>query len=118
MAADDDALECMGISKAAQDLAARQKQADNVNQYAVKQKLELRKVERSQINQKQINAYNTLLDYLQQRRALPVGIKEEQGRVYIKPEEVEREFLDALGIIVQSGYYLDQVDFFDLLEIL
>ena len=31
---------------------------------------------------------------------------------------MERSFLDALGIIVQSGYYLEQRDFFDLLDIL
>lgn len=108
----------MGVTRAAQDAAARARKADNVNQYAVKAKLGQRKVERSQINQKQVNAYHVLLDYLAQRQALPVGIKEEQGRVYIKPAEVEREFLDALGLILQSGYYLEQADFFDLLEIL
>ena len=113
-----DSTVVMGITKAAADAAAAAKRADNVNQYAVKAKLGQRKVERSAINQRQAYAYNVLLDYLARRQALPVGIKEEQGRVYIKPEEVEREFLDALGIIVQSGYYLDQADFFDLLDIL
>ena len=108
----------MGITKAAADRAAERKAADNVNQYAVKQKLGQRKVERSQMNQKQAYAHGVLLDYLQQRKALPVGIKEEEGRVYIKPAEVERAFLDALGIIVQSGYFLEEADFFDLLTML
>ena len=49
--ATDDAP-CMGVTRAAQDAAARARRADNVNQYAVKAKLGQRKVERSQINQK------------------------------------------------------------------
>ena len=32
--------------------------------------------------------------------------------------EVEREFLDALAVIVQSGYYLEQNDFMELIRIL
>ena len=32
--------------------------------------------------------------------------------------EVEREFLDALSVVVSSGYYLDQDDFISLLRIL
>ena len=79
--ADEDTNETeMGLTKAAQDRVAQQKKADNVNQYAVKHKLGQRKVERSQINQKQVNAYAVLQDYLQRRRALPVGVKEESVR--------------------------------------
>ena len=32
--------------------------------------------------------------------------------------EVEREFLDAFAVIIESGYYLDQADFLELLKIL
>jgi len=33
-------------------------------------------------------------------------------------EETEREFMDAFKVIIQSGYVLEQADFFALLEIL
>ena len=49
---------------------------------------------------------------------MPVGFKDRFSEVYIKPSEVERAFLDIHGLIVQSGYFLEQHDFFDLLEIL
>ena len=32
--------------------------------------------------------------------------------------DVEREFLDAFAVIIESGYYLDQADFLELLQIL
>lgn len=32
--------------------------------------------------------------------------------------EVEREFLDAFAVIIESGYYLEQADFIELLMIL
>ena len=32
--------------------------------------------------------------------------------------EVEREFLDAMAVIIQSGYYLEQSDFMELIRIL
>ena len=100
------------------DEDTRQKKRDNVNQYAVKKKLEQRKVERTQINQRQISAHGVLLDYIQKRKAMPVGFKDQFSEVYIKPSEVERAFLDALGLITQSGYFLEQNDFFELLQIL
>ena len=49
---------------------------------------------------------------------MPVGFKGQFSEVFIKPSEVERAFLDVLGLIVQSGYFLEQHDFFELLEIL
>ena len=49
---------------------------------------------------------------------MPVGFKGQFSEVFVKPSEVERAFLDVLGLIVQSGYYLEEHDFFELLEIL
>jgi hypothetical protein len=37
---------------------------------------------------------------------------------YAHPEESIREFMDAFRIIIQSGYFIEQQDFLDLLEIL
>ena len=38
---------------------------------------------------------------------MPVGFKGQFSEVFIKPSEVERAFLDVLGLIVQSGYFLE-----------
>ena len=32
--------------------------------------------------------------------------------------EVEREFMDAFSVIVQSGYFIDQDDFIELIKIM
>ena len=37
---------------------------------------------------------------------------------YLKPEEVEREFLDAISVILCSGYYLTEQDFIELIQLL
>jgi hypothetical protein len=37
---------------------------------------------------------------------------------YALPEETVKEFLDAFKIIIESGYYIDQKDFVELLDIL
>lgn len=44
--------------------------------------------------------------------------QDETLREFTRPMEVEREFLDVLSIIVSSGYFLEQDDFLNLIEIL
>ena len=90
---------------------------DNVNHYAVHSQLKLRKIEREQINLKQIAAYEKLLEYIDSRKA-HFG---EQSREYVPffpIDERERAFMDALRVILQSGYFLSPHDFRDMLGIL
>ena len=90
---------------------------DNVNQYAVKFKLGKRKIERERINKKQIKVYNRLLETISNRKAPLQAPKQVTQQSFIRPNEVEREFLDAFSVILQSGYYLEQDDFIQLLKI-
>ena len=32
--------------------------------------------------------------------------------------EVEREFMDAFSVVISSGYYIEEEDFYNLLKIL
>lgn len=55
-------------------------------------------------------AYNKLLDLIEGRQA-ENSWKKDSAQAYQKPMEVEREFLDAFAVIIESGYYLEQSDF-------
>ena len=68
---------------------------DNVNQYAVKFKLGKRKVFRAAVNAKQVKIYNKLLAALEGRKAPKISNLSTFLQPYIRPMEVEREFLDA-----------------------
>jgi len=48
-----------------------------------------------------------------EQRKPPNRWKNQKGylQAYQKPLEVEREFLDAFAIIIESGYYLEQDDY-------
>jgi hypothetical protein len=97
--------------------ATNKHDTDNVNHYAVHSQLKLRKIEREQINLKQIAAYSKLLEYIDSRKA-HFG---EQNREYVPffpIDERERAFMDALRVILQSGYFLSPHDFRDMLGIL
>ena len=91
---------------------------DNVNQYAVKFKLGKRKVYRATVNAKQVKVYNKLLTTIENRKAPKISNQQSSLQPYIRPMEVEREFLDAFSIIIQSGYFLEQDDFLELIKIL
>lgn len=67
------------------------------------------------LNHKQILAYNKLLDYINNRVEKPIMDKE-KAVIRQMPSEVERQFLDALRIIIQCGYVLERKDFLDILE--
>ena len=62
-------------AKARRNAAIRDKlhRDDNVNQYAVKQKLEKKKVGRATMHAKQIKVYQKLLEVLDQRKAPLLG---------------------------------------------
>lgn len=94
----------------------RMQQNDNVNQYAVKHKLEKRKVFRANMNAKQIKIYYKLLEYLENRKKPMLGIDQATQVDYVKLMEVERAFMDALSIVVQSGYFLEEQDFMSLIQ--
>ena len=107
-------------AKIRRNAAIREKlhREDNVNQYAVKQKLEKKKVGRAAMHAKQIKVYQKLLEVLDQRKAPVLGQKSATLQAYIRPMEVEREFLDAFSVIVSSGYFIEQEDFLNLISIL
>ncbi len=44
-----------------------------------------------------------------------LGIDQATQVDYVKLMEVERAFLDALSIVVQSGYFLEEQDFMSLI---
>lgn len=91
---------------------------DNMWQHVVDKKLKTRKVERKVINQDQIRAYNKLLDFITEQRTKNLYLQDKAEPSYAHPEESMREFLDAFRIIIQSGYFIEQKDFLELIEIL
>lgn len=73
---------------------------------------------RASMNSKQIRVYNQLLETIEGRKA-PLLVKSQVNmQAYIKPQEVEREFLDAFSVILESGYFMAEEDFFELVAIL
>lgn len=101
-------------------MQARQKKIDedNVNQYAVKHKLGRQRMFRGIQNQRQIKAYENMLTYINLRKEPKVSQVQASLPAYLKPEEVEREFLDAISVILCSGYYLAEQDFIELIQLL
>jgi len=94
------------------------KEEDNGNHYAVKFKLGQRKMFRTKMNTKQVSVYNQLLKLIESRRVPVQSIASRSGQAYMRPQEIEREFLDAFAVILESGYFLAETDFFDLVGIL
>jgi len=62
------------------------------------------------MNQKQILAYNNMLDYLGNRMD-KFMINKEKAPIKIKPDEKERQFLDAFKLIIESCYTIEADDF-------
>ena len=91
---------------------------DNLNHYAVRFKLGRRKIERANKNAFQIQVYQRLLESIEGRKAPMLGLLQVTQQAYIRPMEVEREFLDSFSVILSSGYYIEEKDFFNLLSIL
>lgn len=85
-----------------------------VNSYHVKIAISQRKQNRMHLNLRQIKAYNNLLTYLDERQERSL-VDKEKIPVRLRPEEKERQFLDALKIIIQSGYPIVEGDFRDIL---
>ena len=83
---------------------------DNVNQYAVKFKLGKRKVFRAAVNAKQVKIYNKLLAALEGRKAPKISNLSTFLQPYIRPMEVEREFLDAFQVIIQAVEMLKAIE--------
>ena len=90
---------------------------DNVNHYSVKAQIKVRKIEREQINKKQIAVYYKLQEYIKGRKATH-NEQERDYVTYFPIDERERAFMDALRVILQSGYFLAPHDFKDILMIL
>ena len=90
----------------------------NINHSAIKRKLNKRKLLRAQINTNQVKVYRKLLDFIEGRKAPNAWKKEGAQQAYQRPLEVEREFLDAFALIVESGYYIEQEDFLELIKLL
>ena len=84
----------------------------------MKFKLGKRKVYRAAVNAKQVKVYNKLLAMIEGRRVPVMSNQQLTQQAYIKPLEVERAFLDAFSVIIQSGYFLEQDDFIELIRIL
>ena len=94
------------------------KETDNVNHYAVKHKLGKKKFERATINGKQVKVYKQLLETMENRKVPMLTSIQASQQAYVRPMEVEREFLDAFSVIIESGYYMEQEDFLELLDML
>eukprot|EP00347_Sterkiella_histriomuscorum_P006247 403353499 len=86
-----------------------------INSFNVKAELEKRKIQRSHLNQKQMLAYNHILDYLNERFEKFL-IDKERIPLRVKPDEKERQFLDAFRIIIESTYTITEQDFTQILE--
>lgn len=84
----------------------------------VEKNLKTRKIERKRINQLQLRAHQKLFDFVLQQRTKNIHFADCSDPSYAYPEESIREFMDALRIILQSGYFVEQQDFFELVSIL
>lgn len=86
-----------------------------VNEFNVRAALEKKKLDRMTKNQKQKEAYNKMLDYLDSRTGR-IMIDADMSPSKQKPNEKEKQFLDAFRVIIQSGYAIDEEDFQHILE--
>lgn len=92
-----------------------QKKSENaLNQYRVRMDLEKLKANRSRGNKQQIRCYNRMLELVNARKQPMLAA--ERGPDLIQMHEKEREFMDALRLIIQNGYELKQPDFLDILR--
>ena len=73
----------------------------------MKFKLGKRKVQRAAINAKQIRIYKQLLETIESRKVPVLSNLQVTQQAYVRPMEVEREFLDAFSVIIESGYYME-----------
>ena len=73
----------------------------------MKFKLGKRKVQRAAINAKQIRIYKQLLETIESRKVPMISKLQATQQAYVRPMEVEREFLDAFSVIIESGYYME-----------
>ena len=73
----------------------------------MKFKLGKRKVQRAAINAKQIRIYKQLLETIEGRKVPMISKLQATQQAYVRPMEVEREFLDAFSVIIESGYYME-----------
>lgn len=69
-----------------------------------------------QWNAFQVACYQKLLDYMSDRKVEYSSLKHENVR-FVKADESERMFLDALQVILMSGYAIEEQDFLELLEV-
>lgn len=95
-----------------------ERKPDNVDQQIVRKKLKKRKIERSILNGAQIKVYKKLIDYLTQLRTKSISQTGKSEPNYAIHDESVREFLDAFRMILQSGYFIQQEDFLDLIQII
>ena len=81
----------------------------------LKQYVELstRKNRRLNVNHQQIDAYNKMLDHIENREAKRY-LDSRSRKTYI--HEKEREFFDAIRLIIQNGYELVPKDITDILN--
>lgn len=81
----------------------------------MKLQLGRKKVERQNGNLKQITAYNQMLEHIDQRTEQVFGRNyERKNKTHI--HEKEREFFDAIRLIIQNGYCLKPHDISDILK--
>ncbi|CDW73084.1 UNKNOWN [Stylonychia lemnae] len=86
-----------------------------VNQFNVKAALDKRRLQRNIMNQKQVMAYNSMLEYLG-NRVDRFMMSKDKTPIKVKPDEKERQFLDAFKLIVESCYTIEADDFRQILD--
>ena len=59
------------------------------------------------MNAKQLQVYKKLLEELESRKAPLLSSTQTIQQAYIRPMEVERELLDAMSVVISSGYFLE-----------
>jgi hypothetical protein len=90
-----------------------------VNEHDVKRELDKKKVERQLLNVKQVGIYRDLLGHLNSRnesngKAIVTQPKNNPHK--LKVHEKERSFLEAMKIVISSGYTIEENDFLQILQ--
>lgn len=94
------------------------KRHSNDDKLSVKKMLTARKIERRTLNGDQIKAYKKLIDFLTNQRTADRFMGSSVDPSYSFAEESIREFMDAIRLILQSGYFIEQADFIELVSMI
>ena len=62
--------------------------------------------------------YEQLVKLLESRKIPAIGTQQATQLRHVRVMEVEREFLEAFAVIVQSSYFIEETDFHQLLATL